>query len=173
MNPTPIRQDNGVEAEAYCIDLHSRSGYSGSPVFVYRTPQSDLDPPPAGRTPNLGLQLLPETVTFFKVLGIHFAQFPEMWEVTSAGKLRHEAEGKEPLLTDGKYIRGLSGMTLVLPAWSIRKVINIPALRHMRETNQTETEAKFQREGYPQAVEDKRLADGDPSHDDSVSGDAF
>ena len=29
MNPTPIRQDNGVEAEAYCIDLHSRSGYSG------------------------------------------------------------------------------------------------------------------------------------------------
>jgi hypothetical protein len=171
MNPTPIMQSNGVKADAYCVDLHSRSGYSGSPVFVYRTPQSDLDPPPAGRTQNLGLPLQPETTSFFMVLGIHFAQFPELWEVTSGGKLRHEVEGesKEPLLTDSRYIKGLSGMTCVLPAWSIRKVMNMPSLREMREKNEADTEARFQREGYPPEAENKRLAQGDPKNDDPFS----
>jgi hypothetical protein len=170
MNPTPIMQDNGVKADAYCIDLHSRSGYSGSPVFVYRTPQSDLDPPPPRRTPNLGLQLQPDLATFFLLLGIHFAQFPEMWEVTSSGKLRHESDAvKEPLLTDGKYIKGLSGMTCVLPAWSIRKVLNMPSLRQTRDKNEAETEARFQREGYPPEPEDKRLTRQDPDMDAPIS----
>ena len=31
--PSPIEQPNGIMADAYCVDLHSRSGYSGSPVF--------------------------------------------------------------------------------------------------------------------------------------------
>jgi hypothetical protein len=157
MNPTPIKQENGVKADAYCIDLHSRSGYSGSPVFVYRTPQSDLDPPPIQRTANFGLPIRPDTATFFMLLGIHFAQFPELWEVTSTGKLLHESEAKrEPLLTNGKYIRGLSGMTCVLPAWTIREVLNMPSLKLMREQNEAETEARFKRDGYPPAAEDQR-----------------
>jgi hypothetical protein len=50
--------------------------------------------------------------------------------VALTGKLRHQSEDtKESLLTDGKYIRGLSGMTCVLPAWTIRKVLNMPVLR--------------------------------------------
>ena len=51
-----------------------------------------------------------------------------MWEVTSEGTLKGEAgtsEVKEPLLTDGKYIKGLSGMTCVLPAWSILEVLDL------------------------------------------------
>lgn len=150
MDPTPIQQKNGVRADAYCIDLHSRSGYSGSPVFVYRTPQSDLDPPPIQRTPNFGLPVQPGSGVFFLLLGIHCAQFPEMWEVTSSGKLRQESEGvPEPLLTDGKYIKGLSGMTVVLPAWSIRRVLNMPKLRQLREEGEEMTEAFFRRDGYP------------------------
>jgi hypothetical protein len=104
MDPTPIMQENKVKADAYCVDLHSRSGYSGSPVFVYRTPYSDLDPPLPNRTPNIGLTLQPPLATFFSVLGIHFAQFPEMWEVTSRGKLLHNSKG--PLLTGSKYGAG-------------------------------------------------------------------
>jgi hypothetical protein len=165
IDPTPIMQENGVNADAYCIDLHSRSGYSGSPVFVYRTPQSDLAPPPPRFTSNLGLPLQPDLPTFFKLLGIHFAQFPEMWEVTSAGKLlRRESEG-EPLMTDGKYIKGLSGMTCVLPAWTIRRVLNMPVLKQMREENEDKTEALFQREGYPPEPEDARFTQSDPGID--------
>jgi hypothetical protein len=169
MNPTPIMQDNGVKADAYSIDLHSRSGYSGSPVFVYRTPQADLEPPAMQRTATLGAPFQPETTTFFMLLGIHFAQFPELWEVTSAGKLRHESESKEPLLTESKYIKGLSGMTCVLPAWTIREVLNMPTLSKMREQSEADTEARFQREGYPPEPEDKRFADGDPNNDTPTS----
>jgi hypothetical protein len=170
MDPTPIKQENGVVADAYCIDLHSRSGYSGSPVFVYRTPQSDLDPPAPKRTPTLGLQLQPDVATFFLLLGIHFAQFPEMWEVTSAGKLRHESGSpREPLLTDGKYIKGLSGMTCVLPAWTIRQVLNMPILKRMRDENEDRTDALFRREGFPPEPEDKRATVDDPNMDVPLS----
>jgi hypothetical protein len=78
IDPTPIMQDNGVRVPAYCVDLHSRTGFSGSPVFVYRTPGPDLDPPPPRRTPNLGLQLLPEESVFFMV-----------WEYTSLSSLNY------------------------------------------------------------------------------------
>ena len=157
-------QDNRVKVEAYCVDLHSRSGYSGSPVFVYRTPHSDLSPPPPRRTSNLGLILPGETSTFFMVLGIHFAQFPEMWEVTSAGKLRDESEGaKEPLLTDGKFIKGLSGMTCVLPAWTIREVLEMPILKEMRAEAEEKTEATFQRDGYPPIPEDSQWKENIPN----------
>jgi hypothetical protein len=173
IDPTPIMQENGVKAPAYCVDLHSRTGFSGSPVFVYRTPGSDLDPPPPRRTQNLGLTLPPEESVFFMLLGIHFAQFPELWEVTSTGKLKHEASesgrGKrqtEPLLTDGKYIKGLSGMTCVLPAWSIRKVLKMPTLKESRDRNEAKTEELFRLDGYPPEPEDKRRTASDPAMDD-------
>jgi hypothetical protein len=168
MEPTPIMQSNNVKVPAYCVDLHSRSGYSGSPVFVYRTPFSDLDPPPASRTPNLGLALMPPLATFFSILGIHFAQFPEMWEVTAAGKLKHETTG--PLLTGTHYIQGLSGMTCVLPSWSIREVLDMPELKKKRAENEEKTEAMFRRDGYPPLSEDARWieAAGEPSSESAA-----
>lgn len=130
INPTPIMQSNGATANSYCVDLHSRTGYSGSPVFVYRTPGSDL-------TEELKddgkLRILEPGVTFFALLGIHFAQFPEIWEVSDKGRLLNQST-KEPLLTDGKFIRGLSGMTCVLPAWSIMEVLNLPELKSHRDS---------------------------------------
>jgi len=152
MNPTPIIQENGAKADAYCIDLHSRSGYSGSPVFVYRTPGSYLVDDP--RPPNAREQVNKHR-NFFKLLGIHFAQFPEMWEVTSIGKLRHEVSN-EPLLTDGKYIRGLSGMTCVLPAWNIHDVLYMKQLQEDRAEKEEKREAMFQREGYPPLSQDAK-----------------
>jgi hypothetical protein len=41
--PTPILQPNNVKRPTYLVDMHSRTGYSGSPVFVYRTPGNNLD----------------------------------------------------------------------------------------------------------------------------------
>src|SRR5271170_5484166 len=41
--PQPIEQPSGsTNNKSFILDLHSRTGYSGSPVFVYRTPGSDL-----------------------------------------------------------------------------------------------------------------------------------
>ena len=129
IDPTPIKQSNDAFARSYCVDMHSRSGYSGSPVFVYRTPGYDLEQ-------QLGTQdkakLLLAGTNLFLLLGIHFAQFPELWEVTEGGKLLREGV-REPLLTEGKFIRGLSGMTCVLPAWNIMEVLNMPKVKAHRD----------------------------------------
>ena len=88
--PAPIEiEEIGRERDYYSIDMHSRTGFSGSPVFVYRSIGSDLtgedlkklyqmvkshalrssDPPFWDFRPYMGL------------LGSHCAQFPEELEI--------------------------------------------------------------------------------------------
>jgi hypothetical protein len=74
MHPTTVEVPKGKKTEAYCIDMHSGPGYSGSPVFVYRTAGQDLS---QGNIVSIGPPL-------FAFLGIHYAQFPEMWESEKA-----------------------------------------------------------------------------------------
>ena len=132
MDPAPVLQSNGMRADTYCIDLHSRSGYSGSPVFAYRTPGYDLEE-------RLGVggeaKFLMSGINHLSLLGIHWGQFPEIWEVVDGGKLKAQSseESRELLLTDGQFIEGLSGMTCVLPAWSILEVLNMPVLKKVRD----------------------------------------
>lgn len=121
-SPTPVKQPNGKVANSYCIDMHSRSGYSGSPVFVYRTPGQDL---------TKGGIHVGGPNNFMFLLGIHYAQFPEVWEI---GETKHlQPANSVPLVTDGRYVKGLSGMTLALPAWRIVEVLNMPKLQAHRD----------------------------------------
>ena len=71
-------------------------------------------------------------VNYFKVLGLHFAQFPERWEIKPDGKLRYETN-KESLIKGKHYIDGVSGMTCVIPAWEIMETLNMPKLKEQRE----------------------------------------
>jgi len=131
--PLPIMQPNGTMADAYCIDLHSRTGYSGSPVYVYRTPGYDLEQT-LSSDPN-EQRLLYAGVNYLALLGIHFAQFPEDWEIADqmVGKPTADVdEAAVPLILEGKYIKGLSGMTCVLPAWSIWDVLHAAPLLQAR-----------------------------------------
>ena len=121
--PSPIQQPNGTMAEAYCIDLHSRSGYSGSPVFIYRTTGFGAWSDPNDLMIEKGI---------LGLLGIHFAQFPELWEISSGiNKVRAPASSV-PLIVEGAYVKGLSGMSCVLPAWCILEVLDSPKLRDAR-----------------------------------------
>jgi hypothetical protein len=139
--------------EAYCIDIHSCSEYSGSPVFMYRTAFSDLQgtpPEKLRRTPNFGLPLLPASV--HKFLGIHFAQFPEIFRMDAASAAQVQTrEGRVPLLR-GAQIKGLSGMTCVLPAWAVLEVLNEPRLKDERNEGDREAEARLAREGKTSPV---------------------
>jgi hypothetical protein len=127
--PSPIEQPNGGMADCYCIDLHSRSGYSGSPVFVYRTPGYDLEERPSATMGEA--KILLSGTNYLALLGIHFSQFPEFWEI---GKERvPDTEGSVPLIKTGEYVKGLSGMTCVLPAWAIWDVLTMPKLKQERE----------------------------------------
>ena len=150
-NPIPIRQPEPVNclADSYCLDMRSRKGYSGSPVFVYRTPGYDLEEIPGSGDQT---KLLTSGRNHLSFLGIHYGQFPEIWEVASDGKLKDQESKKEhkELLTDGRYIKGLSGMTCVLPAWSILEVLDIPKLKSLRDDENVELVKKFKNAPMPE-----------------------
>lgn len=127
INPTPMRQGPIPSYQpSYCVDVHSRTGYSGSPAFIYRTVASDLsDIVPGGP----GKDILVSGTRYFGLLGIHFARFPEIWEL---GKKQPTAEENLIAGQSAEYVKGMSGMTCVLPAWTIGEVLNMPKLKSDR-----------------------------------------
>ncbi len=149
MLPDPsarIEQPTGYLGESYIVDMHSRTGFSGSPVFLFRTFGSDLTTAEHGLErlkftfPNYPLRekqdvdvrsARVELRTLFYFLGIHWGQFPERWELRE-GRLDEVSPGA---ITDGSYVKGFSGMTLVAPASHILEVLNLPKLQKMREIN--------------------------------------
>lgn len=129
MAKASVVQVTGYSGPSFVIDMHSRSGYSGSPVFVYRTGGSIFAKP---NTVMGGGHLM-------KLLGIHWGQFPELWELSGVrAPSKSEDEAEAELITEGQYVRGLSGMTCVVPAWDIFDTLNHPELVELR--TQTEGE---------------------------------
>lgn len=55
----------------YCLDMHSRTGFSGSPVFVYRTLGASL-------SKALSQPFVHNDAPFMRLLGIHCSQFQEI-----------------------------------------------------------------------------------------------
>ncbi len=98
-------------ANSYLVDMHSRSGFSGSPVFVYRTPGGNLAETVITGKIDLGNN-------FFSLLGIHWGQFDELWEST------------HPNAPPNK---GYSGMTLVDPATGILELLDMESIKKPRE----------------------------------------
>jgi Trypsin-like peptidase domain len=145
--PTLIEQPTGKKTKCFCLDLHSRPGYSGSPVFVYRTPGYDLTEIAEGNELKDRSFLL-SGVNYIGFLGIHFAH-PEIWEITEQkpAQFQREAISRNPLITDGKYVKGLSGMTCVLPAWNIMEVLNLPKLLEQRRRGDDRESERLRQEG--------------------------
>ncbi|MGB8898456.1 MAG: serine protease [Methylocella sp.] len=150
-----IEQPTGYNGISYVADMHSRTGFSGSPVFVYRTFGSDLtlrdesfdslevvfdhleiepnrfgrpDSSVSGRISGSRGRIKPRHM--FKFLGIHWGQFPEEWELKDGKKLKESRKG---LIVDGAYVKGLSGMTCVIPSWQIMEVLDMPKLKGPRD----------------------------------------
>jgi hypothetical protein len=124
MKEANIKQNaTGYTGSSFVIDMHSRSGYSGSPVFVYRTHGSIFAKEGSF---IVGGHLM-------KLLGIHWGQFPERWELSSHPYSTENADSIESeLIVDGQYVKGLSGMTCVVPAWDILKTLEDPRLVDLR-----------------------------------------
>jgi hypothetical protein len=116
-----IKQNTGFMGGSYVIDMHSRTGFSGSPIFVYRTPGSVFHD---GKDIALAWH-------YIRLLGIHWGQFPEKWELKSDVAPKTRAESAS-LITDGKYVSGLSGMTCAVPAAAILLLLTDIRLCDMR-----------------------------------------
>jgi hypothetical protein len=128
--PTPVQQPTGAVCDTYVIDMHSRTGYSGSPVFVYRAPGNNLaqSQGPIWPSPQEALKRY-FADGFFRLLGVHWGQFPEEWEITEK---KRKADG-ESFIVAGNVVTGLSGMTLVVPAERILDLLDLPELKMPRE----------------------------------------
>lgn len=160
MTNAPIRQPTGSTEESFVVDLHSRTGFSGSPVVVYRTIGSHF----FDAEKTKGKVLVGGGHTIF-LLGINWGQFPEMWELKEGEANPNTTNA--PLITKGKYVEGLSGMSCVCPAWSILKVLEMPKLRNQRKA----IEAMVARIKGPDltpkpdsAVSDPPDSDANPKH---------
>jgi hypothetical protein len=117
------------KCECYCIDLHSRTGFSGSPVFVYRVFGQDLVGEPVKELIQK-LQMDGDAPFWFykkvfSLLGIHIGQFPEEWPIESSDP---SVANKSP-----EHVVGMSGMTIVAPAWAIDEVLELPAVQKERQ----------------------------------------
>ncbi len=153
--PTPIIQENGTKAPAFILDMHSRSGYSGSPVFAYRTPGYDLQIINSAEP-----RLLLDTPNLFVLLGIHIGQFPERWEILS-GAVNQQEAAEIALITEGTAVKGFSGMTCVLPAWCIQEVIDMP--KHKEARDQINAQLLAERATHSQSSPGEQGSTADPN----------
>jgi hypothetical protein len=155
--PQPIKQPTGSLLPSFILDVHSRTGYSGSPVFVYRTATSDLS-----------RQMQDIAITgpqFLRLLAVHWDQFPEMWEI-GRGQGNHEII---ELSDDARYVRGMSGMTLAVPAWAIKELLDLPQLKDVREEDtRQEISRRYHQNALPlvgeAAVPTAPPGDANPDH---------
>ena len=109
------RSVGGSGMPSYLLDMHSRSGYSGSPVFVYQ-------PAIEHKGGTLSMMTGPG---FLKLLGVHYGQFSEL--------LKIQPDPAMVLKPGREYIEGWSGMTLTVPAHAIMEILDMPKLKEPRD----------------------------------------
>jgi hypothetical protein len=149
--PVPIKQPTGSWEKSYCVDMHSRSGYSGSPVFFYRSSINNLDFMMGGAPP--------ETLrSDCALLGINWGQFPEYYELIPGKELPDTEVGLE-IMAD--RIKGYSGITCVVPCWRIAELLNIEKWVKARN----ETDMKHQATIAQLPIEESAL---DPTGGDDI-----
>jgi hypothetical protein len=127
MTHANVEQPNRYAGRSIVLDMHSRTGFSGSPVFMYRTPGSGFAEDGQWFTGS----------TLY-VLGLHWGQFREQWEIRDNSK--HAAMNDQ----NKQYVKGLSGMTLIVPAQAISDMlVNNAQLKAMREVRELEMVEKI------------------------------
>jgi hypothetical protein len=122
----PIKQPTGFFGQSFVVDMHSRTGFSGSPVFVYRTFGSDLSKEWHDFS-SIEFSVGPQ---FLRLLGIHWGQFPEEWELRKRDSI--DESRRKNLILEGAYVEGMSGMTCVIPAWNLLEVLHLPKFNKMQ-----------------------------------------
>lgn len=145
----PIGLEGRTPRPSHLFDIRSRGGFSGSPVFVYRTPDGDLrdiddgvrrrttvaprmvvsaDPRGSMREPmhaeaDWALEYDMEDNIFLRLLGIHIGQYPEVVKARKLPKTKPISE-TDDLIRHGDRFVIEGGVTVVVPAWEILDLLN-------------------------------------------------
>jgi hypothetical protein len=106
----------------YVADMRSRPGYSGSPVFVYRTVFVDLRNFKGDKyVVDLGEISSERLDTFVRLLGMHCSQFTDDVIV----------DDNSPMLS-GHTLFMPGAMAVIIPAWEITAVLDRPEFEERR-----------------------------------------
>jgi hypothetical protein len=131
------RDDLPIESEfrtrpCHLFDMRSRPGFSGSPVFVYRTPTADLrnlHRPTFNINRNSRGSLDARENTFIRLLGIHIGQFHDRVKVRKV---------KSPKSEPDEIFTIPNSMAIVVPAWSILALLDHNVFVEQREAREAE-----------------------------------
>lgn len=125
---SPVAHDNYPPKPSFIADMRSRPGYSGSPVFVYRTPWVDLRTIDSSGCQTIDLGRItddpgtPGTDTFVKLLGVHCAQYHDFCEVTEPGEDRPK----------GRTMKLAGAMTIIIPVWRVQALLDSENFKKVR-----------------------------------------
>jgi len=161
-----VKVPTGALRPCHLVDTRSRSGFSGSPVFAYRTRGSDLTAIPMGWIRDLSrggtIDIAHPKNYFVGLLGIHCGQF---WETVKAFKSKPEELIGDPV-RDGDELDIQGGMTMVVPAWCITDLLNLEVFETMRderdEKRGAEARSRPQAEGVSKPA--PLANDANPTH---------
>jgi hypothetical protein len=150
--PKIIMQHNKQKRPSFMFDIRSRPGFSGSPVFIYRSIASDLSNlvtlPPHVPRPGQNVS------AYLKLLGVHCGQYPELIDFKV---VRKEPKAQPLEVREGDKLRVASSMTVVAPAWEIASLINLKKFRDQREEREwgASHSEEFLKKSVPEVVEEE------------------
>ncbi len=146
-----VKLENDQRAQAYhLMDMRSRSGFSGSPVFVYRTIETDLN---AFDQDANEFRFDAGADCFLLLLGIHCGQFKDQVDAKKFRAAKRKAENIGDLIVkEGDVLEIPSSMTCVLPAWHITKALDHPKLVSRRIERDTALGAEAPQPPRPEGV---------------------
>lgn len=149
-NPShKIEQPNGEFQPSFIFDIRSRTGFSGSPVFIYRTGSFDMHREMHVTTTKPTPKANPNP--FVKLLGVHCGQYPE----TIKFKVVHARSGQSSSRESRARLEVPSSMTIVVPAWEITRMLNLRKFAERREARERRAEELFGStpKASPEAIE--------------------
>jgi hypothetical protein len=115
LNPVSVGASDSLACPSYLNDIRSRSGFSGSPVWVWRTPLDDMNYYKDAQ--GIWAKMHHTSRSFLALIGIHRGQFPDRVHIKlTAENSWHEAEIP-------------SSMTVVVPAWEISTLLDSPRFK--------------------------------------------
>jgi len=187
----PIEQPHGLTHPSHIFDMRSRPGFSGSPVFVYRTPDGDLrDAAERGRLKAFRQQrhadfevvgggdfahvidtsafnrMAQESEitenTFLMLLGIHAGQYPERIE---ARKIKKTSGESDDIIRDRDGLKIPSSMAVVVPAWKIENLLKLEIFQAQRDQRDKRMIEERDKKNLPEP--ESTNGDSDPPANDA------
>jgi hypothetical protein len=177
-----IEQPNEIKRPSHIFDMRSRPGFSGSPVFIYRTPAGDLrttsergrfeaveramqratDRPRWGASSiDVLADMEMENNTFLMLLGVHAGQYPEWVE---ARKIKKTLGEVDDIVRDRDKLKIPSSMAVVAPAWEIINLLNLPVFQAQRQERDKRMNEEREKKNVP---EPESVTPAEPLADDA------